>query len=217
MKLSTWWLPQTSGTHIRESRWFKLMYTLQGKTQSTRHKLSTLDPRRVPGHTSHVVHVDNLSPVHTSTKQAPTPRRNLGDQRQIDLAIVLGHLIPPSSWQPLSRGERFPPSSYTATLAYWPHIPACDQYVQCLLMGANPSVLNRHRQGLQSWRCRLFTYHSPTFPINDLHFPSKGLTQSQVIHPIITKRSRKGTNPKSREWELPLDFYHKLSSKHSVC
>jgi hypothetical protein len=34
-----WWLPQTSGTHIWESRWFKLMYTLQGKTRSTRHVL----------------------------------------------------------------------------------------------------------------------------------------------------------------------------------
>jgi hypothetical protein len=28
----------------------------------------------------------------------------------------------------------------------------CDLYVQYLLMGANPSVLNRHRQGLALWR-----------------------------------------------------------------
>jgi hypothetical protein len=27
--------------------------------------------------------------------------------------------------------------------------PACDRYVQYLLTGVNPSVLNRHRQGLQ--------------------------------------------------------------------
>jgi hypothetical protein len=32
VKLSMWWLPQISGTHIRESRWFELMYTLQGKS-----------------------------------------------------------------------------------------------------------------------------------------------------------------------------------------
>jgi hypothetical protein len=38
-------------THIRESRWFELIYTLQGKTQSTRHMLSTLSPRMVQDHT----------------------------------------------------------------------------------------------------------------------------------------------------------------------
>jgi hypothetical protein len=39
-----------------------------------------------------------------------------------------------------------------------PISPACDMYVQYLLAGANPSVLNRHRRGLQPWRCRLATY-----------------------------------------------------------
>jgi hypothetical protein len=29
------------------------------------------------------------------------------------------------------------------------------------------------RRGLQPWRCRLATYHSPTFPTNGLHFPPK--------------------------------------------
>jgi hypothetical protein len=52
-----------------------------------------------------------------------------------------------------------------------PRSPVCDRYVQYLLAGANPSVLNRHRRGLQPWRCRLATYHSPTFPTNCLHFP----------------------------------------------
>jgi hypothetical protein len=41
--------------------------------------------------------------------------------------------------------------------------PACDQYVQYLLTGPNPSVLNWHRRGLQPWRCRLATSHSLTF------------------------------------------------------
>jgi hypothetical protein len=34
-----------------------------------------------------------------------------------------------------------------------PITPACDWYIQYLLTGANPSVLNRHRRGLQPWRC----------------------------------------------------------------
>jgi hypothetical protein len=42
--------------------------------------------------------------------------------------------------------------------------PVYDRYVQYLLAGVNPSVLNRHRWGLQPWRCRLTTYYSSTFP-----------------------------------------------------
>jgi hypothetical protein len=64
--------------------------------------------------------------------------------------------------------------------------PACDWYVQYVLMGINPSVLNRHRQGLQSWRYQLATSHFPTFPINDLHFLPKSPARSQVINQIIT-------------------------------
>jgi hypothetical protein len=38
-------------THIWESRWFELMYTLQGKTRPTHHMFSTLSPRMVQDHT----------------------------------------------------------------------------------------------------------------------------------------------------------------------
>jgi hypothetical protein len=48
--------------------------------------------------------------------------------------------------------------------------PVCDRYVQYLLAGANPSLLNRHRRGLQYWRCRFDTYRFLTFPTNCLHF-----------------------------------------------
>jgi hypothetical protein len=46
-----------AATHIRESRRFESMYTLQGETRPTRHTPSTLDLCMVPEHTSHVVHV----------------------------------------------------------------------------------------------------------------------------------------------------------------
>jgi hypothetical protein len=176
-----------------------------------------LNPCRIPDHTSHMVHIGNLSLVSTRSKQTPTLRRSLGDKRHTGPAVAMGHLILPPSRQPWSRGERFWPSGYTSTLAYWAHIPACDRYVQCLLAGGNSSILNWHRWGLQPWRCWLSTSHSPTFPADGLHFPLKGPARSQIIYPIITKRSREGTNPKSREWEPPLNFYRKLSSKHSAC
>jgi hypothetical protein len=121
VKLSTWWQPQINDTHIRESRWFESMYTLQGKTWSTRHTLSTVDSRMVLDHTSPVIRVGNLSLVPTRMKQATTPGRILGDQRQIDSTVVSGHLILPPSLQPWSRGEMFRSSGYTVISTYWVH------------------------------------------------------------------------------------------------
>jgi hypothetical protein len=61
-----------------------------------------------------------------------------------------------------------------------PITPAYDRYVQYLLVGANPLVFNRHRRGLQPWRCRLSTYHSLTFPTDSLHFSPKDTVWSSV-------------------------------------
>jgi hypothetical protein len=69
---------------------------------------------------------------------------------------------------------------WQATKLTGPIPPTCDRYVQYLLAGANPSVLNWDRRGLQPWRCRLSTYHSPTFPTSCLPFPPQGLARSLV-------------------------------------
>jgi hypothetical protein len=58
--------------------------------------------------------------------------------------------------------------------------PTCDRYVQYLLVGVNPSVINQHRQGLQSWRCQLSIYYSLTFPIDSLYFPPRGPARSPI-------------------------------------
>jgi hypothetical protein len=105
----------------------------------------------------------NLSLVPMSSNWTPTPGRNLGTQWSPVLAVVLGHLILPPSRQPWSRGEKVRPSSYTTTRFTGPITPACNQYVQYLLTGANPSVLNRHKRRLQPWRWRLSTSLSPPF------------------------------------------------------
>jgi hypothetical protein len=89
------------------------MYTLQGETWSTRHMLSMLDSRRVPDHTSHMIHVGNLSLVPMTTIHALTPGGSLGDQRQTGPTVTLGHLILPLSQQPWSMGRE--------VLAKWLH------------------------------------------------------------------------------------------------
>jgi hypothetical protein len=65
---------------------------------------------------------DNLSLFPTKSKQAPTPKRSLGNQRQTGPAVVLGGLIPPPMRQPWSRGKKFQPNGYIATSAYRAHI-----------------------------------------------------------------------------------------------
>jgi hypothetical protein len=76
------------------------MYTLQGKTQSIHHPFFTLDLCMVSDHTSPVVYVGNLSLVSTRMKHAPTPKKNLNDQRQTGPVVVSGHLILPLLRQP---------------------------------------------------------------------------------------------------------------------
>jgi hypothetical protein len=112
------------------------MYTLQGKTRSTRHMLSTLDSHMVPDHTSLMFHVGNLSLVPTRMKQAPTPWRSLGD------LIPLPH-------DSLEVGEGGFSQEVTQLLQLTrPITPACDWYIQYLLTGANPLVVNQLRWGL---------------------------------------------------------------------
>jgi hypothetical protein len=75
-----------------------------------------------------------------------------------------------------------------------PISPACDRYVQYLLVRVNPSVLNRHRWEIQPWRCRLATYHSPTFPTSCLYFLLRALLGLQFNQVPSTK-------PKCWVWE----------------
>ncbi len=66
--------------------------------------------------------------------------------------------------QPKSSGEKSTSVDNLTTRLTGPISPACDRYVQYLLVGANRTVLNRHRRGLQPWRCRLATYPLPDLP-----------------------------------------------------
>jgi hypothetical protein len=81
---------------------------------------------------------DNLSLTPTKSKQAPTPRRSLGNQRQTGLAVILGGLIPPPMRQPWSRGKKFWPNDYTATSDYWAHITSMRSVHSILAHGGQP-------------------------------------------------------------------------------
>jgi hypothetical protein len=99
---------------------------------------STLDSRMVLNHTSPVVHIGNISLVPTRRKHAPTLGGSLGDRRQTGSTIILGHLIPPPSRQPWSRGERFRPSGDIAISAYWAHNTSMRSVHSILAHGGQP-------------------------------------------------------------------------------
>jgi hypothetical protein len=85
---------------------------------------------------------------------------------------------------------------------------ACDQYVQYLLTGVNPSVLNQHRWGLQPWKCRLATSHPRPSQLTTLYFPPKDPAWSQVIkyqHKPLTIFNCKA--PNSRVASMLPDLY----------
>jgi hypothetical protein len=123
-----------------------------------------LDLRRVPDHTSHVVHVGNISLVPTRTKHAPTPERSLGDRRQTGPAIVLVTSFP-LPHNSLGVGEiDFGQVVTQLHQLTGPITPACDRYIQYFITGTNPSVLNWHRWGLPQRNLGIATTLSPSFP-----------------------------------------------------
>jgi hypothetical protein len=90
--------------------------------------------------------------------------------------------VPSFSPEPANKAVGAKPSIYqrSAIRLTGPILQACDRYIQYLLMRVNPSVLNRHRQGLQPLRCWLFIYHSPIFPTSCLPIPPNGPARSLV-------------------------------------
>jgi hypothetical protein len=143
------------------------MCTLQGKIWSTRHvrfprqftytrrTLSTGSPRMWQPFMSHR---QSWAGLLLLRKRAPdtihsTPVDQFMDSYPVSL-----------SSQPWSSGGKVKHLSTTDYYAYWTHIASMWSVHSILTHEANPSVINRHKWGLQTWRYWLSTHHSPTFP-----------------------------------------------------
>jgi hypothetical protein len=154
-------------THIRESRQFESMYILQGKTRPTCHTLSTLSriwstiiriSRGPHIATFHTV-VNRFEQIHC-TREEGLPTQSTA-HRPSDPRVHTQLLSHNSQW---SSGEKLSFCWQPTTRLTRPISPACDQYIQYLLAGANRTILNRHRRGLQLWMCQLATYPLPDLP-----------------------------------------------------
>jgi hypothetical protein len=139
-------------THIRESRRFESMYTLQGKTRLTRHV-------RFPHQSTYAWRT--LPTGGSCTWQPSTSHRQSWTE-----SLLLRKRAPdtiPSTPADRSAGP-YPVSLPSQLVKQWgkpnihrqqatrfigPISPTCDRYNQYLLMGANRTVINQHRRGLQ--------------------------------------------------------------------
>jgi hypothetical protein len=159
------------------------MYTLQGETRTTHHTL----PRsvRVWSRTIRISRGPHIATLHTVVNNDEQSHCSQ-EKRLLTQSTAWRSSNPRVHTQFLSRSGHWSSEGKT-TLCWWqttrltgPITPSCDWYVQYLLAGANPLVINWHRWRLQSWRCRLSTYHSLTVPTDGLHFSPKGPIQSSA-------------------------------------
>jgi hypothetical protein len=149
--LSTWWLPQTSGyLYLRVAAIRIDVHHVGENPNNTPHMLPTL------------VHA---CPTHTFCGQSPyvttfhwLPRSRNRPLHPEEVLTIKNRLAQSSSWVTSSflpcdspgAGERgFGPMVTQLLQLTGPISPTCDRYVQYLLVGVNPSVLNRHWRGLQ--------------------------------------------------------------------
>jgi hypothetical protein len=123
---------------------------------------------------------DNLSLAPTKSKHAPTPGGSLGNQRQTarPSSWVTSFVLPCDSPEVGERG--FDPMVTQLHQFAGPISPAYIRYVQYLLTGANRMFLNRHKWGLQPWRCRLATYPLPDLPSQLSPLSPNGPARSSV-------------------------------------
>jgi hypothetical protein len=139
------------------------MYTLQGKTRPTRHVCFPLQ-------STHAWRMLSAGSLRTWQPFTGSHEVKIGPLHPEEVLATKDRLAQPSSWvtsfllpcDSPGVGERGFDTMVTQLHQFTGLIsPACDRYVQYLLAGANWMVLNRHRRGLQPWRCRLATYPLP--------------------------------------------------------
>jgi hypothetical protein len=154
-------------TNMWESRRLESMYTLHGKTWPTRHvrfpRQSTYAWRTLPACGPRTWQ-PSISHRQSCTKSLLPRKRALDTIHSMPTDRSTGPYPVSLSSQPMKQWRKLNIHQQQTARFTGPISPACDRYVQYLLTGANRMILNRHRRGLQPWRCRLATYLLPDIP-----------------------------------------------------
>jgi hypothetical protein len=179
-----WWLTQTGGySYLRVSAiWIDIHPIGENPTNTPRTLPTPVHVRLAYASCGWSPYGATFYESSTELSRLTAPEKNGSQHNPQCAGWPIHRSVPSFSPEPTNKAVGAMPSIYQrpATRLTGPISPACDRYVQYLLTGANPSVLNWHRRGLQPWRCRLSIYHSPTFPTSCLHFAPKGPARSPV-------------------------------------
>jgi hypothetical protein len=116
---------------------------------------------------------DNLSRVIDRVEQAHCSREEGLPTQSTACRWPIRGSVPSFFPEPVNKAVGAKPSIYRRPATRLTRLITlvCDRYVQYLLAGANRTVLNRHRWGVQPWRWRLSTYHSLIFPTSYFREP----------------------------------------------
>jgi hypothetical protein len=165
------WRPQTSGYSYPRVTMIWIDVHPAGKTRPTRHTHPTLSPRMVPDHMylTRSTH-SNLLHSHQQSWAGPLHSRKKGSR----------HNPQHNGWPIHGSVPSFSPKTTIeavgakptfcwrpATRLIGPISPTCDRHIQYLLVGVNPSVLNRHRRGYNLGGAGFPPSHSLIFPTDD--------------------------------------------------
>jgi hypothetical protein len=161
-------------THIWESQRFESMYTLQGKTQPTRHMLPMLSPHMVHDHTYLTWSTySNLSYGHQQIWTDPLhPRRRTPDTIHSMTVVWSAGLYPASlPQQPKSSGEKSTPVDNRLLGLPGPyHRYAIGTFNTCSRGPTERSIIDIGG-GYNLGGAGLLHTHSLTFPTSCPHFP----------------------------------------------
>jgi hypothetical protein len=147
-----WWLPQTCGYSYPRVVAIQIDVHPTEEIWSTCHMLSTVDLCMTLDHTYLMrSSYSNLSRSRQQRWTDPLPwEEGIPTQSTTrwltDPWVHIPLLSDNSQW---SSGEKSSLHWWQTTRLTGPIIAACNQYIQYLLTGANPTVFNRHRRGLQ--------------------------------------------------------------------
>jgi hypothetical protein len=195
------------------------MYSQQGKTRPTWHV-------RFPRQSTYARRTLPMGDPHTW-------QPFVSHQQGWTDALLLRKIAPDSTSQPgwVIRGTRLSFSSNTTIesvrLSQAPidsrlpglsgpyHWHAIDTFNTCSWVATPQSLTDTG--GAYYIETLEYPQHSlrPCLPSVPL-IPLNGSARSQIIHTTITNWIEEGINPKSHEWEPPLDFCRNLPSKHRI-
>jgi hypothetical protein len=146
--------------------------------------------RAVPIHGNLSRVIDRVEQAHCSWEEG------LPTQSTAHHWLICGS-VPSLSPEPANEAVGAKPSIYQrpATRLTGPISLVCDRYVQYLLVRANRTVLNRHRRGLQPWRCWLVTYPLPDLPNQLSPLSPNCPAQSPVLKNLWPPRGLLTTRP----------------------